>query len=199
MDLTGDFFSALRRMKTRGSVPPPVPDPLSLSRPEPAVPPPDRAQIEPDAPPRAVGPEGVALIKRFESCARMRRDGRYEAYPDPGTGGAPWTIGWGATGPDISAVTIWGQADCDARLERDLARCSRGYPRAQSRAVQRTSVRCTGQLSLQHRRDCHGHADPAARGRTLRRGRVPIRALGACRGQASARPGPPPRSRSGAV
>ena len=129
MDLTGDFFSALRRMKTRGSVPPPVPDPVSLL-PAAEAPIPDPVSNEPIALPRTIGPAGIALIKRFESCARQRRDGRYEAYPDPGTGGAPWTIGWGATGPDISAATIWGQAECDARLERDLARCARAVARA---------------------------------------------------------------------
>jgi GH24 family phage-related lysozyme (muramidase) len=32
----------------------------------------------------------LVLIKEFEGC-------RLEAYPDPGTGGAPWTIGWGTT------------------------------------------------------------------------------------------------------
>lgn len=69
-----------------------------------------------------VSPDGIALIKRFEGCARLRADGRYEAYPDPGTGGAPWTIGWGATGPGIEPGTIWTQAECDARLESDLAR-----------------------------------------------------------------------------
>ena len=37
-------------------------------------------------------PEGIALIKGFESC-------RLTAYPDPGTGGAPWTIGYGWTYP----------------------------------------------------------------------------------------------------
>ncbi|HBV1538851.1 TPA: lysozyme [Citrobacter freundii] len=36
--------------------------------------------------------EGIALIKGFESC-------RLTAYPDPGTGGAPWTIGYGWTHP----------------------------------------------------------------------------------------------------
>lgn len=35
-------------------------------------------------------PAGVALMHRFESC-------RLEAYPDPKTGGEPWTIGWGHT------------------------------------------------------------------------------------------------------
>ena len=80
-------------------------------------------------PPR-VSPVGVALIQQFEGCARRRPDGRYEAYPDPATGAAPWTIGWGATGPDhfaaagarIGPGTVWTGAQCNARLEADLAR-----------------------------------------------------------------------------
>jgi GH24 family phage-related lysozyme (muramidase) len=52
----------------------------------------------------------------------VRTDGRVEAYPDPGTGGAPWTIGWGATGSGIDRGTVWTRAQCDQRLERDLAR-----------------------------------------------------------------------------
>jgi lysozyme len=72
--------------------------------------------------PRRIGPDGVALIKRFEGCARRRPDGLLEAYPDPATGGAPWTIGWGATGEGIARGTVWTQQQCDARLEADLAR-----------------------------------------------------------------------------
>jgi GH24 family phage-related lysozyme (muramidase) len=72
--------------------------------------------------PRSAGPRGIALIKGFEGCARLRGDGMVEAYPDPGTGGAPWTIGWGATGKGIGPGTVWTQQECDARLERDLAR-----------------------------------------------------------------------------
>lgn len=71
---------------------------------------------------RTVSAEGVALIKRFEGCARRRADGGFEAYPDPGTGGAPWTIGWGATGSGIGPGTVWTRAQCDARLEADLIR-----------------------------------------------------------------------------
>ncbi len=81
------------------------------------------AALETDADtPRTVGPEGIALIKRFEGCERRRPGGLVAAYPDPGTGGAPWTIGWGATGPGIGPDTVWTQAECDARLEADLAR-----------------------------------------------------------------------------
>lgn len=70
--------------------------------------------------PRTVGPDGIALIKRFEGCARLRPDGKVEAYPDPATGGDPWTIGWGATGPGIGPGTVWTMDACDARLEADL-------------------------------------------------------------------------------
>lgn len=75
-----------------------------------------------------IGEAGTALIKRFEGCARLRLDGLVEAYPDPGTGGEPWTIGWGATGRDhvhcgrIGPGTVWTQCQCDARLADDLAR-----------------------------------------------------------------------------
>ena len=72
--------------------------------------------------PGTVGPDGIALIKRFEGCARLRRDGLVEAYPDPASGGDPWTIGWGATGPEIGPGTVWTQEQCDARLEHDLGR-----------------------------------------------------------------------------
>jgi lysozyme len=83
--------------------------------------------VKPDSPdpvdkPHTVSEAGAALVKRFEGCARRRADGLIEAYPDPATGGAPWTIGWGATGPGIAAGTVWTQAQCDARLAVDLAR-----------------------------------------------------------------------------
>lgn len=80
------------------------------------------------AAPRQISAAGIALVKRFEGCARQRRDGLIEAYPDPGTGAEPWTIGWGATGEDrfgggrIGPGTCWTQAQCDARLAEDLAR-----------------------------------------------------------------------------
>ena len=61
------------------------------------------------------------LVQPFEGCHKRLPDGRFKAYPDPGTGGAPWTIGWGSTGPDIGPDTIWTQEQCDARLEADLA------------------------------------------------------------------------------
>ena len=78
----------------------------------------DDAQGQPG---RRIGPDGVALIKQFEGCARKRPDGLFEAYPDPATGAAPWTIGWGATGAGIAPGVCWTQEECDARLANDLA------------------------------------------------------------------------------
>ncbi|OBX19110.1 glycoside hydrolase [Erythrobacter sp. QSSC1-22B] len=82
------------------------------------------------AQPSAIGPDGIALIKRFEGCARRRGDGMVEAYSDPGTGGDPWTIGWGATGAGIGPGTVWTQAQCDERLARDLERFAADVARA---------------------------------------------------------------------
>lgn len=68
---------------------------------------------------------GIALIHQFEQCHRVRADGLVEAYPDPGTGGAPWTIGWGTTGPDVRPGTVWTRVHCDERFAIDLMRFER--------------------------------------------------------------------------
>ena len=87
--------------------------------------------ISPTADTIAISDAGIALIKRFEGCARLRSDGMVAAYPDPGTGGAPWTIGWGATGADsfnggsIGPGTVWTPQQCDHRLRIDLEKYSR--------------------------------------------------------------------------
>ena len=79
----------------------------------------------PSVPACGVSSAGFQLIKAFEGCARLRADGLYEAYPDPGTGGDPWTIGWGATGREIGPGTVWTKAQCDERLAEDVARHAR--------------------------------------------------------------------------
>lgn len=38
------------------------------------------------------------------------------AYPDPLSGGEPWTIGYGATGPDIGPSTVWTLEQAAASL-----------------------------------------------------------------------------------
>jgi GH24 family phage-related lysozyme (muramidase) len=118
-----DFFAALRRMKSAAGI-------ARTAASQPAAPasPPEIAL--PGTGALAISEPGLALVKRFEGCAVRRKDGRFEAYPDPGTGGDPWTIGWGATGKGIGPGTIWTQAQCDARLEADLARFASEVTRA---------------------------------------------------------------------
>ena len=55
----------------------------------------------------------IAQVKRDEGC-------RLTAYPDPLSGGDPWTIGYGATGPSIGPGTVWTQERADADLESRL-------------------------------------------------------------------------------
>ena len=52
------------------------------------------------------------LIKRFEGC-------KLTAYPDPGTGGDPWTIGYGHTGPEVKSGMTISQSIADAYLVKD--------------------------------------------------------------------------------
>jgi lysozyme len=40
-----------------------------------------------------------------------------KAYPDPKTGGAPWTCGWGCTGSDIGPNTVWTEAYAQQRFD----------------------------------------------------------------------------------
>ena len=63
---------------------------------------------------RTVNPKGIALVKSFEGLS-------LKSYPDPATGGAPYTIGYGTTGPDIKPGMQWTKEQCEARFARDLA------------------------------------------------------------------------------
>ncbi len=54
------------------------------------------------------------LIKLFELC-------RLKAYPDPKTGGAPYTVGWGHTGHDVTSETVWTQQQADAAFAANVA------------------------------------------------------------------------------
>lgn len=57
---------------------------------------------------------GRDFLHKKETCQLV-------AYPDPLTGGAPWTCGWGSTGPSIGPGTIWTQEQADQRFEEQLA------------------------------------------------------------------------------
>jgi lysozyme len=65
-------------------------------------------------PPMQYSKDGLDLTEQFEGC-------RYESYPDPASGGDPWTIGYGHTGPDVHQGMIWSDAQCEAALLADVA------------------------------------------------------------------------------
>ena len=60
----------------------------------------------------------IGIIKKFEGC-------RLKAYPDPGTGAEPWTIGWGATyyddGAKVRQGDVISQEKADALLHIHVA------------------------------------------------------------------------------
>ena len=69
------------------------------------------------------GEAGRALIKEFENL-------KLEAYPDPGTGGEPITIGWGTTGivvresgqvVKIHLGMVCTESEADYWFDEDLA------------------------------------------------------------------------------
>ncbi len=64
--------------------------------------------------PGTIGPAALAILRGAECC-------RLVAYPDPGSGAEPWTIGWGHTGPEVRRGLVWTQAQCDAQLQQDVA------------------------------------------------------------------------------
>lgn len=63
---------------------------------------------------RKISDKGLALIKEFEGL-------RLKAYPDPGTGGEPWTIGVGHTG-GVKKGDVITETQADAFLREDVAR-----------------------------------------------------------------------------
>jgi len=70
-----------------------------------------------------IGPDGLAIVKAFESCMAKvpGKPGYFKSYYDPVN---VLTIGWGHTNhhpPRIDAATMWSQAQCDAALAGDMA------------------------------------------------------------------------------
>jgi GH24 family phage-related lysozyme (muramidase) len=116
------IFDAVRRLRARAFTQREV-DALNAAI-DAALTPPATAKT------RTISPAGIALIQKWEGCARKLPDGRFKAYPDPGTGGDPWTIGWGSTGPDVVPGLVWTQAQCDERFLKDLDRFVGGVLRA---------------------------------------------------------------------
>ena len=64
----------------------------------------------------------MRLIKESEGCV-------LKAYPDPATGGEPWTIGYGHTGSDVRPGKVIDQDEADRLLDEDVDLFERGVNR----------------------------------------------------------------------
>lgn len=62
-----------------------------------------------------ISDNGKIVLKHFESLS-------LKSYPDPATGGAPWTNGWGHTGPDVKPGQVITQVKAEELLDADLQR-----------------------------------------------------------------------------
>lgn len=77
----------------------------------------------------SIGPDGAEICHHYEQL-------RLQAYPDPGSprakalragkpaaglSGAPWTIGWGDTGPDVVEGLTITREEADRRFARRMA------------------------------------------------------------------------------
>lgn len=60
-------------------------------------------------------PDFIPDLRRDEGC-------RLKAYPDALSGGAPWTIGSGHTGPEVHAGLTWTADQAREALEADVGR-----------------------------------------------------------------------------
>ena len=61
--------------------------------------------------------DGLHLTEGFEGV-------RLTAYPDPATGGDPWTIGYGHTGPEVHSGMTITQEQAENYLMQDVAKAA---------------------------------------------------------------------------
>lgn len=66
-----------------------------------------------------ISANGLVVIKHFESLS-------LKAYPDPASGGSPWTIGWGHTGYEVKPGLVWTENQCVNALLADLEKFEKG-------------------------------------------------------------------------
>ena len=87
------------------------------------------------------------LIKPFEGYAKRLPNGDCCAYPDPATGGDPWTIGYGSTGRDIRQYTVWTKEQAEDALQKHVRHFSSGLVKLSPRLLQATPRRFAAVIS----------------------------------------------------
>lgn len=75
-------------------------------------------------------PEGIEIIKEHEGL-------RLKAYPDPGTGGEPWTIGYGTTSSAGVGKITRGMTITKVQAESMLVRSLEAYEKGVLAALTR--------------------------------------------------------------
>lgn len=71
---------------------------------------------------------GRNLIKEFEGL-------KLKAYPDPATGGDPWTIGYGHTGPEVKPGLLITMDKAEEYLSQDLSRFEKAVAKLAHKAT----------------------------------------------------------------
>jgi lysozyme len=71
---------------------------------------------------RTISPKALEFIKMHEGV-------RLKAYPDPGTGAHPWTIGYGHTGPEVAKGLTITLEQAGEYLANDVDRHARAVER----------------------------------------------------------------------
>ena len=87
----------------------------------------------------------MTLDEILDQMLRADEGDKNTAYADPLTGGAPWTIGIGHTGPEVHAGLVWTDAQVEAAYDCDKltaeARCIANFsPWYQALSPQRQAV-----------------------------------------------------------
>lgn len=89
-----------------------------------------------------------ALVKPFEGYARRLPNGDCTAYPDPATGGDPWTIGYGCTGQNIRVGTVWTVQQAEQELDKHLMQFAAGVLKLSPELVQEPPRRLAALISF---------------------------------------------------
>ncbi len=58
--------------------------------------------------------------QKLQAFLKSKESLRLNAYPDPKTGGAPWTVGYGSTGADVKEGVVWTKEKAEQRFLDDL-------------------------------------------------------------------------------
>lgn len=79
---------------------------------------------------------GAAAVIALAAVVVAKWEGlEYKVYPDPATGGAPYTVCYGHTGPEVRPGQTYTKAQCEALLEQDLAVAQRQLRRCIARPM----------------------------------------------------------------